>query len=315
MTLVQLEYVLAVAESKNFTIAAEKVFVTQPTLSMQIQKLEAELGVDIFDRTTHPIKVTSIGKSVLGQAKIILSEAKKMKLIVAEKKETVEGEYVIGVIPTIFPTLVPLFYKSFINKFPNAKIKIVELKTEDILNQLKEDKIDFGIAVTPLEREEYIEDVLFYEPMVAYIPPGHRLYDKKEIDEEDLDTKDLLILEEGHCFRNNVLSICRNYTQDSQISVESGNFDTLIKLANDGFGMTVLPSLQAKDLREKSLIDNLRNFKKPVPTREVSLIYYHTQLRMTFVKELKNLIQGIIRGIIFLEDGNVTLPQLSIKKR
>ena len=315
MTLVQLEYVLAVAESKNFTIAAEKVFVTQPTLSMQIQKLEAELGVDIFDRTTHPIKVTSIGKSVLEQAKIILSEAKKMKLIVTEKKETVEGEYVIGVIPTIFPTLVPLFYKSFINKFPNAKIKIVELKTEDILNQLKEDKIDFGIAVTPLEREEYIEDVLFYEPMVAYIPPGHRLYDKKEIDEEDLDTKDLLILEEGHCFRNNVLSICRNYTQDSQISVESGNFDTLIKLANDGFGMTVLPSLQAKDLREKSFIDNLRNFKKPVPTREVSLIYYHTQLRMTFVKELKNLIQGIIRGIIFLEDGNVTLPQLSIKKR
>ena len=314
MTLVQLEYVLAVAESKNFTIAAEKVFVTQPTLSMQIQKLEAELGIDIFDRSTHPIKVTSIGRKVIEQIKVILSETKKMKLLVTEQKETIEGEFVVGVIPTIIPTLVPIFYKAFINKFPKAKLKIVELKTAEILEQLKNDKIDFGIAVTPINNDEYVEEVLFYEPMVAYVPSGHRLSDKKELSEDDLDTKDLLILEEGHCFRNNVLSICKNYSNDSKIAVESGSFDTLIKLANDGFGMTILPALQAKDLEGSKISENIRGFKKPVPTREVSLIYYHTQLRMGFVRELKNLIQSLVRGMIFLEGGNRTFPQLSIKK-
>ncbi|MGQ1928424.1 LysR family transcriptional regulator [Ornithobacterium rhinotracheale] len=316
MTLVQLEYALAVAESKNFTLAAEKVFVTQPTLSMQIQKLEAELGVNIFDRTTHPITITSIGEKILEQAKKILNEAKRMQFMVSEEKNLLEGTFKIGVIPTLVSTLVPLFYKNFINNYPKTQLEILELKTKEILEQLKEGKIDFGIAATPLNAPDFVEDVLFYEPMLAYVPPQHRLYDKKEIEEGDLDTSDLLLLDEGHCFRNNVLSICSNSAKSnlSGVSVQSGNFEALVKLADDGLGMTVLPSMQAQDILLKKGKQNLKNFKQPSPTREISLVYHESQLRLNFAFQLKKTIQGLVRGKIYLEKGNRTLPTLSMKK-
>ncbi|AFL97497.1 LysR family transcriptional regulator [Ornithobacterium rhinotracheale] len=316
MTLVQLEYALAVAESKNFTLAAEKVFVTQPTLSMQIQKLEAELGVNIFDRTTHPITITPMGEKVLEQAKKILNEAKRMQFMVSEEKNSLEGTFKIGVIPTLVSTLVPLFYKNFINNYPKTQLKVVELKTKEILEQLKEGKIDFGIAATPLNVPDFVEDVLFYEPMLAYVPPQHRLHDKKEIEEGDLDTSDLLLLDEGHCFRNNVLSICSNSAKSnlSGVSVQSGNFETLVKLADDGLGMTVLPSMQADDILLKKEKQNLKNFKQPSPTREISLVYHELQLRLNFARELKKMIQGLVRGKIYLEKGNRTFPTLSMEK-
>ncbi|MRJ11037.1 hydrogen peroxide-inducible genes activator [Ornithobacterium rhinotracheale] len=315
MTLVQLEYVIAVAESKNFTLAAEKAFVTQPTLSMQIQKLEAELDVNIFDRATHPITITPIGEKILNQAKKILNEANKMKFLVSEEKNALEGTFKIGVIPTLVSTLVPLFYKNFMNHFPKTQLVIIEQKTETILEQLKEGKIDFGIAATPLNAPDFVEDVLFYEPMLAYIPPQHRLHDKKEIEEADLDTSDLLLLEEGHCFRNNVLSICSNSkANNTGVSVQSGNFETLVKLADDGLGMTVLPSMQADDILIKKGKENLKNFKQPSPTREISLVYHKSQLRLNFARELKKMIQGLVRGKIYLEKGNRTFPTLSMEK-
>uniref|UniRef100_UPI0039A70F98 LysR family transcriptional regulator n=1 Tax=Ornithobacterium rhinotracheale TaxID=28251 RepID=UPI0039A70F98 len=316
MTLIQLEYALAVAESKNFTLAAERVFVTQPTLSMQIQKLEVELGVNIFDRTTHPIGITPMGKKILKQAKKILSEAEKMKFMVAEEKKSLEGTFKIGVIPTLVSTLVPLFYKNFIRKFPKTQLIILELKTEAILEQLKEGKIDFGIAATPLNAPDFVEDVLFYEPMLAYVPPQHRLHNKKEIEEGDLDLNDLLLLEEGHCFRNNVLSICSNSNSSkSGVSVQSGNFETLVKLADDGLGMTVLPSMQADDILHRKGKENLKNFKHPSPTREISLVYHESQPRLNFARKLKETIQGLVRGKIYLDQGTRTFPTLLMEKK
>lgn len=318
MTLIQLEYVLAVAESKNFTLAAEKVFVTQPTLSMQIQKLEKELDVDIFDRSTHPIKITKVGEKVIEQAKVILKESKRMGHMVNELRDSIEGEFVIGVIPTVLPTLVPLFYKNFKTSFPKAKLIIKELKTDDILHALEENTIDFGIAVTPLAKNDIVELPLYYEPMVAYVPEDHRLSSKDILEESDLELKDLLLLEEGHCFRNNVLSICnmiggQNEERGVGPEVDSGSFYTLVKLAKDGLGMTVLPSLKAEELREddKAL---LKNFKEPLPTREVSIIYHETQLRLKFVEEMRKLIQSVVRGKIFLESDNTTLPKLKLEK-
>lgn len=314
MTLVQLEYVLAVAESKNFTLAAEKVHVTQPTLSMQIQKLESELGIEIFDRSTHPIKITNVGKAVLDQAQKVLSEAKRMELMVSEQRKTVEGEFVVGVIPTLITTLIPMIYKNFIHKFPKARLVIKELRTEDIMLQLKEDKIDFGIAVTPLVHNDFIEQVLFYEPLVGYVPPENRLSQKQELEEKDLEHADLLILEEGHCFRNNVLSICSTPRgEDGKVAVETGSLEAIVKLVDEGLGMTVLPVMQAEALPEESK-RNIKQFKSPVPTREVSLIYYHTQLRLTFAQELQKLIKSIVRGEIYLKEGKKTLPTLSMKK-
>lgn len=318
MTLIQLEYVLAVAESKNFTVAAEKVFVTQPTLSMQIQKLERELNIEIFDRSTHPIKITSIGQKVIDQAKIILNEAKRMRHIVTDLRDSLEGDFRVGVIPTVLPTLIPLFYKNFKNQFPKANLYIKEMKTEEMTLALAEDEIDFGIAVTPLNLNDIIELPLYYEPMVAYVPPASRLSEKDKISEEDLDLNDLLLLEEGHCFRNNVLSICKVYNDSevdnsSSLAVDSGSFYTLVKLARDGFGMTVLPLLQAQDLSEDDKA-NIKPFQNPVPNREVSIIYHSSQLRLKFVEELHKLIQSLIRGIIYLENNQETFPQLKLNK-
>ena len=315
MTLVQLQYVLAVAEFKNFTIAADKSFVTQPTLSMQIQKLEKELNIEIFDRTSHPIKITQIGEKIVRQAKTILMEANRMKHLVNEEKGLLEGDFVIGVIPTILPSLVPLFYKTFQKNNPKSNLIIKELQTDKIVKGIKDGSLDFGIVVSPLYEDQIFEKPLYYEPLVAYVPPTHRLYQQDYILESDLDTSDLLILQEGHCFRNNVLALCdATKLKNRPIKLESGSFDALIKLSNDGFGMTLLPSLVADDLPEVYK-KNVKNFQSPVPTREVSLIFHQSQLRDSFEKELVNTIQSILRGKIFLEkdvklDANlISLPK------
>lgn len=313
MTLVQLQYVLAVAEHKNFTIAAEKSFVTQPTLSMQIQKLEKELNIDIFDRTSHPIKITQIGEKIVAQAKTILMEANRMKHLVNEEKGLLEGDFVIGVIPTVLPSLVPLFYKTFQKNNPKSNLVIKELQTDKIIKGIKDGSLDFGIVVSPLYEDQIIEKPLYYEPLIAYVPKGHRLASKEKINENDLDTSDLLILQEGHCFRNNVLALCgTTHMKNRPVKLESGSFEALIKLSNDGYGMTLLPSLVADDLSNE-LKSNVKDFESPVPTREVSLIYHQSQLRNSFEKELINTIQSILRGKIFLEkDEKIESTMISL---
>ena len=315
MTLVQLEYVLAVAEYKNFTLAADKSFVTQPTLSMQIQKLEKELGIEIFDRSAHPIKLTQIGEKVVHQAKIILNESNKMKQLVQEEKGLIEGDFSIGVIPTILPTLVPLFYKTFQKAYPQTNLIIKEMQTDEILIHLQEGTLDFGIVVTPLYQEQIVENVLYYEPMVAYIPPTHSLHQKKLISKEDLNIEDILLLKEGHCFRNNVLNLCEPAKIKSQpIKLDSGNLDTLVKLANEGYGMTLLPALQAEDL-SKEYQKNVKYFTEPVPTRQVSLVYHQSNLRKSFENSLIKTIQSVLRGKIFMDKSeNVSSPLLSLPK-
>jgi len=316
MTLVQLQYVLAVAEHKNFTIAADKSFVTQPTLSMQIQKLEKELNIEIFDRTSHPIKITQIGEKIVAQAKTILMEANRMKHLVNEEKGLLEGDFVIGVIPTILPSLVPLFYKTFQKSNPKSNLIIKELQTDKIIKGIKDGSLDFGIVVSPLYEDQIVEVPLYYEPLVAYIPSSHRLSGQDFILETDLDTSDLLILQEGHCFRDNVLALCdATKIKHRPVKLDSGSFEALVKLSNDGFGMTLLPSLVADDLQEE-LKRNVKNFKNPVPTREVSLIYHQSQLRDSFEKELVNTIQSILRGKIFLEkDMKMDSTIISLPKK
>jgi LysR family hydrogen peroxide-inducible transcriptional activator len=170
MTLTQLRYLLSVAEYGNFTLAAEKSFVTQPTLSMQIQKLEDELEVKIFNRNTKPIGLTAIGKTIVAQAKVILQEAQRMEDAVAQEKGSVSGTFRLGIIPTVMPTLLPMFLTNFIKKYPKVDLKIEEITTENICNLIDKGQLDAGIAATPLNREQLLEKPLFYEPFVAYLP-------------------------------------------------------------------------------------------------------------------------------------------------
>ncbi len=315
MTLVQLEYVLAVAEHKNFTLAADKSFVTQPTLSMQIQKLEKELEVEIFDRSMHPIKLTKIGEKIVAQAKVILKESGKMSQLVFEEKGQLEGDFKIGVIPTVLPTLVPLFYKTFQKAFPKTNLYIQEMQTDEILVELHDGSLDFGIVVTPLHESQIVEKVLYYEPLVGYVPASHLYHNKKFLQTSDLDIEDLLLLKEGHCFRNNVLNLCEPAKLKKQpVKLDSGSLDTLVKLANEGYGMTLLPSLHAEDL-PKEYQKNVRYFEDPAPSRQVSLVYHQSYLRKSFEENFSKTIQSVLRGKIFLEKNeNVTSPLISLPK-
>ncbi|MEP6260406.1 MAG: hydrogen peroxide-inducible genes activator [Gillisia sp.] len=309
MTITQLQYVLAVAEHQNFTRAAQKVFVTQPTLSMQIQKLEEELDIQIFDRSKKPIQLTETGRKIVNQARNIVNESERIQDIVDQQKGFIGGEFRLGVIPTIMPTLLPMFLTNFIKKYPKVKLKIEELNTEAIIEKLKEGHLDAALAATPLELPGIKEQVLYYEPFVAFIPDGHRLAKKDKLDVEELDVDDMLLLEDGHCFKDGILNLCkasRNYEGDN-FQLESGSFETLIKLSNEGLGMTLLPYLHTLDLRESDK-SKLKMFKDPVPAREVSLIYNKSELKIQIIEALRKTISGVVKGAIAFQNVKIISP-------
>lgn len=309
MTITQLQYVLAVAEHQNFTRAAQKVFVTQPTLSMQIQKLEEELDVLIFDRSKKPIQLTETGKKIVTQARNIVNESERIQDIVDQQKGFIGGTFRLGVIPTIMPTLLPMFLNNFIRKYPKVKLKIEELNTDAIIERLREGHLDAAIAATPLEMNDIKEQVLYFEPFVAYVPQGHRLSGTPKISVDSLNVDDMLLLEDGHCFKEGVLNLCktsRNYDGE-QFQLESGSFETLIKLSNEGLGMTLLPYLHTLDVREKEQ-QNLKMFEEPVPAREVSLIYSKSELKMQIIEALRTTIAGVIKGAIAFHNVKIISP-------
>lgn len=309
MTITQLRYVLAVAEHKNFTKAAEYAFVTQPTLSMQIHKLEEELGVEIFNRNKKPIALTQVGQKIVEQARNIVNESFRIQDIVEQQKGYIGGEFKLAIIPTIMPTLLPMFLKNFINRYTKVNLKILELNTADIILKLKSGQIDAAIAATPLGAENIFEKPLYYEPFVGYVPETHKLHHKSKLLPEDLVVDDILLLEDGHCFKDNVLNICKNRNATHQLpyQIESGSFETLIKLSHEGLGMTLLPYLQTLELSDE-LKSNLKSFKNPKPAREVSLIYHKSELKLQIIKALQDTITGVIKGAIAFQDVDIISP-------
>lgn len=309
MTLTQLKYMIAVAEAGNFTLAAEKSFVTQPTLSMQIQKLEDELSVQIFNRTKKPIRLTKVGSEILIQARKIISESKRMEDVVAQEKGFIGGDFTLGIIPTVMPTLLPMFLNTFLKSYPKVNLKIEELTTENIIKKLEEGKIDAGICATPLKQEKIIERPLYYEPFVAYVPGNHRLAKSSQINVEDLENEDILLLQDGHCFKNQVLSMCSlaKSGMNGRLNLKSGSFETLVNLANEGLGMTLVPYLNANNLSEKNA-QNIIHFPAPPPAREISIIYHKSQLKLQIIKALKESISSVVRGAIAFDDVKIVSP-------
>ncbi len=309
MTITQLRYVLAVAEYRNFTVAADKCFVTQPTLSMQIQKIEEELSIQIFDRSKKPIQVTDIGQKIINQAKNIVNEADRIQDIVEQQKGFIGGEFRLGIIPTVMPTLLPMFLANFVHKYPKVKLIIEELNTDEIIIRLNNGKLDAAIAATPLFEEKIKEIVLYFEPFVAYIPENHQNYSKTELEVDDLNVDEILLLQDGHCFRDSILNICKidSFSDKKSFKIESGSFETLIKLADEGLGITLLPYLHTLDLKEKDKL-KLKQFVTPKPAREVSLIYPKSELKIQIIDALRNVISGVIKGAIVFQDVQIISP-------
>jgi len=309
MTITQLRYVLAVAEYRNFTVAAKHSHVTQPTLSMQVQKLEDELDIQIFDRGKKPIAITEVGQKIVSQAKNIVAEADRIQDIVDQDKGFIGGEFTLGIIPTIMPTLLPMFLKNFINKYPRVNLILKEQPTESLIKNIADGHLDAAIAATPLEVEFIKERPLYYEPFVGYVPNGHRLFSSKKIDPSDLDINDILLLQDGHCFREGVINLCKSAGNNinEHFQLQSGSFETLVNLANEGMGMTLLPYLNTLELEDDKK-KQLRHFNEPSPAREVSLIYHKKELKMQITNALIDVISGVVRGAIAFQDVKIISP-------
>lgn len=289
MTLVQLEYIIAVNTWRHFSTAAEHCFVTQPTLSMQIQKLEEELDVKIFDRSKQPVVPTETGAEIIEQARNILAQKNQLLETVQNKKGILTGELRIGIIPTLAPYLLPLFIQPFTKKYPQVKLIINEMMTELIISRLREGKIDAGILVTPLQETGIKEFVLFYEEMMAYVSKKNAVYEKTYVLPQDIDPHKLWLLEEGHCFRSQIVNLCelRKISKEgAHFDYEAGSIETLRRMVELNDGITIIPELATLDMPSKQM-QLIRHFKNPVPMREVSLVVHRNFVKKRLIDVLR----------------------------
>ncbi len=312
MTFTQLQYLIAVDNHRHFARAAEACFVTQPTLSMQIQKLEEELGILLFDRSKHPVRPTAIGEQIIKQARTVVHETERIHQILQESKNQLEGIFKLGIIPTMASSLVPRFISRFHSKYPKIQLQIQELQTQQIIEMLRRDELDAAVLATPLEEKGIIEKQLFYEPFMAFIPENHRLSKEAFITNSELDINDILLLNEGHCFRNSILNLCNKLPSKGQrpIELESGNFETLIRLSKKGFGMTLIPYLHAIDLPKEDQ-KYIKPIAEPKPSREVSIVYTRAELKIKVIEELHNIIRDSVPEKLLKEKNEVISPLAS----
>lgn len=294
ITLTQLKYALAVEKSRNFRAAARHCHVTQPTLSMQIQKLEDQLGIIIFDRSTHPIGITPMGSHVLSQIRIVLAHTESITEIIQAAKNTLMGDLRIGIIPTLAPYLLPIFLGPFSTKYPEVSLFVEEVKTNDMISLLSSGSLDVGILVTPLDLPNIREIPLFAEPFYVYAHPQSPLAAMKSVDIEALSQDTLLLLAEGHCMREQVTYICQAHqsqldTNPRRVHFESGSIETLCHLAQQGFGYTVVPHLALPWIINSNT--RIVPFSAPVPTREVSLVVHQSFVKEAMLTALKQVIK------------------------
>jgi len=296
MTLVQLEYIIAVDTYRSFVAAAEKCYVTQPTLSMQIQKLEESLGVKIFDRSRQPVVPTEIGEKVIDQARTVLTESKKINELLQSEKGELTGDLRIGVIPTVAPYLLPNVISTFLKKHDKLKLQIWEYTTEQIIQELKLGTLDCGILSTPLHDSAIQEIPLFYETFVAYVSETSSLFHKKMLSSEEIAEEKLWLLNEGHCMRGQVLNICNykhNQAKEGTFDYNTGSVETLKRMVDLNGGLTILPELSISTYDEDQ-IAHVRYFKAPEPVREISLVTPQNYVKKQAINLLKNEILQIV---------------------
>jgi len=296
MTIQQLEYIIAVDNYRHFAKAAEACRVTQPTLSMMIQKLEDELGVKIFDRLIHPLVPTETGEKILRQARTSIYSLSQIKEVVNNERNLITGEFKIGIIPTVATFIVPEMINEVDKSENDVSIIIKETPTSVILESLTNGTLDGGIAATPLNNPMFTEIPIYYEKFYAYLSPEHPLYNEAEVDVKKIDIQDLWLLEDIHCMSNQVLSICHRKIEDRHLRAgkyEAGSIATLINIIDYNGGMTIIPEMSAMGLSEDKQ-DNLRKLKGTSKVREISLVVNKDFVRL----KLANIIIEMIRNFI-----------------
>jgi LysR family transcriptional regulator, hydrogen peroxide-inducible genes activator len=291
MTITQMEYTVAVDKHGSFITAADKCHVTQPTLSMQIQKLEEELGIKIFDRNHHPIMVTEMGAEIIAQMRNALLEVGKVYQLLSNKKEEIKGKLNVGILPTIAPYLLPKILKTFFATYPDFQLQIFELHTEALVKRLKDDKLDLAIITTPLGEKELKETALYFEPYVAYLGNEHNLLQSKNIKPKQINGGELWTLNDEHCMQFQAMQLCDNSQNRNNSNVrlqyQTGTIASLVKMVENNGGVTIIPELCLEDFLEHQL-ENVRYFEEPQPVRQISYVtnkyFIKNKLAQAFIK-------------------------------
>ena len=296
-SLTQLKYIVTVDRLGHFAKAANICRVTQPSLSIQVQKAEEELGIVIFDRNKKPVKPTFVGEHIIKQAKIILQEYEKLMTISKDGRNEIAGELKIGIIPTILPYLLPLFIKQFSEKYPKVHLTIEEMKTVDIVDTLRSDDIDAGILATPLLEKGIREKVLYYEEFFVYFHKGHPLSLIKHLDPNQLEAKDVWLIKDGHCLRNQVTHLCLAQGSSptfQNFHFEGGSLETLRNLIKTSRGFTLVPWTFVRQLPQDEQENHTKGFSYPIPLREVSLVYRRDLWKKNLIEALCQTISGAL---------------------
>lgn len=297
MNIQQLEYVIAVDNFRHFAKAAEVCCITQPTLSMMIQKMEEELNVKIFDRSKHPVEPTAIGKQIINQARISLAHFKQIKDIVENEQNTVKGIFKLGLIPTIAPYLVPAILEKQNSKYQDIELILKENTTNNLISDIRKGIIDGGLMAGPLNHSELTEYPLYYEKFYAYVSPLDGKYQTKKINLDKIDINELWLLENEHCLRGQIERLCQMKRkaagENVSIKYESGSIDTLIHIVDYNHGITIIPEMHAMGLSEDKQ-ENLREFENVTAVREVSLIISKEYVRKAMLQVVLEIIKSSV---------------------
>ena len=287
MTVIQLEYLLAVANFGSFSVAAEHCFVTQPSLSMQIKALEEELGVMLLDRSKKPVMPTRAGEAVIEQARETLKEFNSIKEVVSQLKGEIAGKIRLGVIPTIAPYLLHRFIPEFVHRYPKVEVEVREMQTAYIIDALNHDRIDVALVAGGTCGEGIMEYELFDDRFYAYVSPSNSLYNKSNIRIEDIDMRELVLLSVGNCLRDQVLELCQARSSvPSRYYFESGSLDTLMRIVDSTSNMTIIPEMALPYIpAERSR--QIKTLFKGASSRKIALAVRRTYVKKSLVDALK----------------------------
>ena len=279
MNLRDLKYLVAVADTHHFGQAAERCFVSQPTLSGQIKKLEEELGVTLFERTKRSVETTHLGEAIVAQARQVLEQADALRQLAQSNQDPLVGPLRMGAIPTLSPYLMPLILKPLKKQFPQIKLVLTEELTDTLLTRLGKHEIDAALLATPVENPDFESMPLFDEPFWLVHPRCHPLTEKKKIIQSDLDSADLLLLAEGHCLAEQAMEVCHIHERNIQgdlADLRAASLETLLQMVAAGFGSTLLPALALKTASARDRGVMVRQLQLPDTYRQVSLVYRRT---------------------------------------
>lgn len=302
MTITQLNYVLALDKSKNFTKAAKTCKISQPSLSTQIQKLEEELGVEIFDRTKKPIKSTEIGKILINQFKVIIDESSNVSELIIKSKEKINKNIKFGISYTLEATLLPLFYESLISKFNNSNIKLTINSKDKLLKKLNNNEIDFIITTTPRLKKELKAIPFYYEPLMIVIPKKLQNFNLKIIEPNKINTNEILVPKKNNDLKKSIIKLFN--TKKFNNKIKTNNLESLLNLSLNGAGMSILPYLFFKGLKdEKKLL--VFNFSNPLPSREISIVFKKNSLKEDSILNIFQLIKKSLKHIKTFSDVKI----------